>query len=53
MLGWMLIFSLLTFASAATAMGGGVSFTPELMAGVVFGFLLLVSLLMRSLRGQA
>lgn len=53
MLGWMLIFTLLTFTAALGVLGDGVGFTPGMTASVVFGFLLLVSVLTRTLRGQA
>jgi drug/metabolite transporter (DMT)-like permease len=53
MLGWMLIFTLMTLAAAATAVAGGIGFTPGTTATLVFGFLLVVSLLTRALRGQA
>jgi hypothetical protein len=53
MLGWILIFTLLTFTAVLGAVRDGIGFTPGMTASLVFGFLLLVSVLTRIIRGQA
>ena len=54
MLGWMLVFMLMSFTAIVAGTAHGVAFTPaSTSAGLVFGSLLLVSALTRALRGQA
>jgi hypothetical protein len=53
MLGWMLIFTLMTITAVATALSDHAGFTPSIAASLVFGLLLVISVLTRTLRGQA
>lgn len=53
MLGWTLLFMLLSLTAAAAGFTGGVAYQPGIAAALVFGLLLIVSLLTRALRGQA
>jgi len=53
MLGWMLVFmmmSLLPVVAGEINVGG---FNPAIAASIIFGLLLIVSALTRTLRGQA
>jgi hypothetical protein len=52
MLGWTLVFMLMSFTAALAGTAHGVGFVPSTTAVAVFGFLLLASLLTRALRGQ-
>ena len=53
MLGWMLVFMMMSVLPLVAAPIHGIGFTPATLTVVVFGFLLLVSALSRVLRGQA
>jgi hypothetical protein len=54
MLGWMLIFTLMTITAVATALADHAGFTPpSIVASLVFGLLLVITVLTRTLRGQA
>jgi hypothetical protein len=52
MLGWILTFVLLLLVAAGAGVVAGPGFGPSLLASLVFGFLLIVSVLARALRGQ-
>jgi hypothetical protein len=52
MLGWMLVFMMMSVLPVvAGEISGG--FTPAIAASIIFGLLLVVSALTRTLRGQA
>jgi hypothetical protein len=53
MLGWILVFMMLSLTSVLAGSVRGMGFTPSTTAGVVFGCLLLLSLLTRVIRGRA
>ena len=54
MLGWMLVFILMSVSAVLAGSATGIGFTPAAAtAGVVFGLLLLVLVLARALRGRA
>ena len=53
MLGWMLIFTLLSVTAALAGVTAGTGFNPGMAASLVFGFLLIASILTRALRGHS
>jgi hypothetical protein len=53
MLGWILIFTLLSVTTAVAGTIGHAGFNPGIGASLVFGFLLVASFLTRALRNQA
>jgi hypothetical protein len=52
MLGWMILFALMTLPGAAAAMAGYHATASLKTTSVVFALLFLVALLTRTLRGQ-
>ncbi len=53
MLGWMLIFALMFLSVALAASTGGIGFASGLTGSIVFGTLLLITVLTRALRDRA
>jgi hypothetical protein len=53
MLGWMLIFTLLSITAAVAGVTADTGFNLGMAASIVFAFLLIASLLTRALRGQS
>jgi len=53
MLGWMLVFTLLLLSVAVAVSAGGIGFASGMTASIVFGSLLIVSVLTRALRDRA
>jgi hypothetical protein len=53
MLGWMLVFGIMSVAAVVGATDYGIGFAPATMSGLVFGSLLIISVLTRVLRGRA
>ncbi len=53
MLGWMLIFALMSLCGAIVVVAEGVGRAPGMTSCLVFGFLLVVTILTRLLRGRA
>jgi len=52
MLGWMLVFGIMSGTAAVGAADYGIGFTAATMSGLVFGSLLVISALTRVLRGR-
>jgi uncharacterized membrane protein YtjA (UPF0391 family) len=53
MLGWMLIFLLMTIIAALAEITGAISIGPALIASALFTVLLVLSALARFMRGRA
>jgi hypothetical protein len=53
MLGWMLVFMMMSVLPVVAGEIRGAGFSPAIAASIIFGFLLIVSALTRALRGQA
>jgi hypothetical protein len=53
MLGWMLVFMMMSVLPVVAGEIRGTGFSPSIAASIIFGFLLIVSALTRALRGQA
>jgi len=53
MLGWMLVFMMMSLSAVIAGGTRGVGFTPAFTTSITFGLLLIVSALTRALRGQA
>jgi hypothetical protein len=53
MLGWMLVFMMMSLSAVIAGETRGVGFTPAFTTSITFGLLLIVSALTRALRGQA
>ncbi len=53
MLGWMLIFAVMLLSVALATSAGGIGYAAGITTSVVFGSLLLLSVLTRALRARA
>ena len=53
MLGWILVFMILSVTAVLAGTARGIGFGPAATTGVVFLFLLLAAVLTRTLRGHA